>query len=133
MIHAASRFVRAPTHFTKRRAYPLSRVALLAIRRLSVQPRYHRYVDRVALGEPHAQVDHLFRALVGDLHSAALGIAQTIDLGFCLAQHRGSAFDLASRLEAERGSLGVQSLHQIGHGSALPYSAKREIMLMSTA
>jgi hypothetical protein len=41
-----------------------ARVALLTIRRLSAQPRNHRYVDRVALGEPHAQVDHLFRALV---------------------------------------------------------------------
>src|SRR6516165_12666003 len=90
--------------------------ALLTIRKLSAQPRNHRHVDRVALGEPHAQVDHLFRALVSDLHSAALGIAQTNDLGFCLAQHRGSALDLACRLEAERGSLGVQSLHQIGHG-----------------
>jgi hypothetical protein len=43
------------------------------------------------------------------------------------------ALDLAWCLEAERGSLGLQSLHQIGHGSALPYSARREIMLMSTA
>src|SRR6516164_4458484 len=97
-----------------------ARVALLTIRKLSAQPRNHRYVDRVALGELHAQVDHLFRALVGDLHSAALGIAQTNDLGFCLAQHRGRALDLACRFEAERGSLGFQSLHQIGHGPALP-------------
>ena len=29
-----------------------ARVALLTIRRLSAQPRNHRYVDRVALGEP---------------------------------------------------------------------------------
>ena len=44
------------------------------------------------------------------LHSAALGIAQTNDLGLCLAQHRGRALDLACRLKAPRASSSAASL-----------------------
>jgi hypothetical protein len=55
-VYAAKLFASLPPPFAtkgSRRA-----LALLTIRKLSAQPRNHRHVDRVALGVPHAQVDH---------------------------------------------------------------------------